>query len=257
MSKAIFITSGKGGVGKTFVSAMLSLELSKLGNKTLALDYDTGLRNLDMALGLQSIVVFDVIDYFNKKAKLDDVIIKSSNDNLSFIPNSQYSKQKDAEPRDMAKLIKNLKENYDFIIIDSPAGVEKSVKTALKLTDITILVVTADNISIRDAEKIIFEINKRQLSRPYIIVNKVNEKLVRQGYMYSPTTVANILDAPLLGYVPDDIHVTAAINNTGYPQGDTPAVLALRRIAQRLMGKDVPIKDISKPKFFDKFRKKL
>lgn len=257
MSKAIFITSGKGGVGKTFITAMLSMELSKLGNKTIALDYDTGLRNLDMALGMQSIVVFDIVDYFNKKAKLDDVIITGNDENLNFIPNSQYSKQRDIEPKDMEKLIKTLKESYDYILLDSPAGVEKSVKRALKLTDMNILVVTADNVSIRDAEKIIFEINKRQLPRPQVIVNKVNEKLVRQGYMYSPKMVANILDVPLLGYVPDDIYVTAAINNTGYPQEDTPAILALRSIAQRLNGKDIPIKDISKPRFFDRFRKKL
>ena len=247
MAKKIIVTSGKGGVGKTTVSAMLAVELALMGKKTLVFDYDTGLRNQDIILGMQNEVVYNVIDFIEGNANIDQILIQHRNyPNLYLLSTSQYAKQNDIDSNDLKKVIDAVDSKFDFIIIDSPAGIEKYVKNAIKKVDTRIVISTCDDVCIRDAEKVIFEINKRELGRPYLLVNKVNPKLVLRGSCYSPQKVAEILDTELLGYVQDDIKIKEAINSTGLPDRSSISFMAINRIARRLLGEKVEIPKIKK-----------
>lgn len=250
MAKKIMITSGKGGVGKTTLSAMLAIHIAQLGKKTLVFDYDTGLRNQDIILGLQSDVVYNVIDYIEGNASIDQVLLRHGGyPNLYLLSTSQYAKQNDIKSDKLSRVLKTLDEMFDYIIIDSPAGIEKYVKNALKKVDISIIVCTCDNVCLRDAERLIFEINKRELDRPLLIVNMVNQKLINRDKCYTPQQISNILDVELIGYVMDDIKVKEAINTTGLPDKSSVAFKAVGRIARRILGENIDMPKIRK-RFF-------
>ncbi len=247
MAKSILISSGKGGVGKSTIAAILGIELSNMGYKVLVFDYDTGLRNMDILYGLQSSVVYNVIDYLQGDADLSSVLIEHPKyASLFLLSTSQYAKQRDINMRDLTYVFSQLEDMFDFIIIDSPAGVEKSVKNALKLVDLNIVVATCDNVSMRDAEKVLFEINKRNLGTPYLLLNKVNLKLVKKGAAYSPQSVAKVLDMCLIGYVEEDPELLRTLNKDGLPNRSSKSFLAVNRIARRLVGEDVPMPSIKK-----------
>lgn len=247
MAKKITITSGKGGVGKTTLSSMLGIELALMGKKVLVFDYDTGLRNQDIILGMQNEVVYNVIDFIEHNANIDQILLSHSKyKNLYLLPTSQYAKQKDIDADHLAKVLKALDDKFDYIVIDSPAGIEKYVKNAIKNVDTSIIISTCDDVCIRDAEKVVFEINKRELDKPYLIVNKVNPKLVLKGSCHSPKQVSEILDIELLGYVEDDIKIKEAINSTGLPERDTKSFMAMNRIARRLIGEKVEMPKIKR-----------
>lgn len=247
MAKSILVSSGKGGVGKTTIAALLGIELVCMGYKVLIFDYDTGLRNMDILLGMQSSIVYNVIDYLQGDAELSEVLIEHDvYKNLFLLSTNQYAKQRDINLRDLAYIFSQVEEHFDFIIIDSPAGVEKSVKNALRIVDLNIVVATSDDVSMRDAEKVLFEINKRNLATPYLLINKVNPKLVRKGYLHSPQKAARLLDMYLIGYVEEDPELIHAINTEGLPKRTSKAFLAVNRIARRMLGEDIPVASIKK-----------
>lgn len=253
--KTVLICSGKGGVGKSTLCAMLAIELAHLGQKVLAFDYDIGLRNLDILFGMQSTVVYNVMDYLQGDIELDNIVLSHPNvPNLSFLPSSQYAKQKQFSEKQLLKLIAVLQTRFDYMLIDAPAGDEKYLKTALQNVDTAIVVTTPDAVAMRDAEKILFEMHKRNLPTPFIVVNRVQVKLVKKDYQYSPKQVAQNLDAPLLGYIEEDIEVQYALNYEGLPTRSAKACLAANRIARRLLGELLPIPNIRKGFFW--FRNK-
>ena len=258
MSQAWMIASGKGGVGKTAVTAALGAALSKTDLSCAVLDADMGLRNLDILLGLENYVVYDVLDVIRKDCKLKQALIQDrKNPSLALVPASQMGNPGDLKESSLGSVVKKLKKRFSYVLLDAPAGIGPSLTPILQSADHTLLVTTPDDIAIRDAERLISLLEENDKPRPMLIVNRVYPDLVRKGKMYSPRTVSNILDVPLLGYIPNDIEVIHAMNrHETFMETDCPASRAMRRICRRFMGEYVPMPELEKKRsFFDRFRK--
>lgn len=244
MGEAIVITSGKGGVGKTTLSANLGCALALSGSKVLLVDTDIGLRNLDILLGFEDRIVYDIVDVCHGDCTREKAVIKDKRvENLHFIPASQ-AKNKDAiTPLQMKNLISKAKEEYDYIIIDSPAGLESGFENAIAGADRAIVVAVPEMASVRDADRIMGLIEKQGIDKAELVINRLNMKSVEKGYMLSIEEVLDILSVNLLGAVPEDAGISFAANNA------TPCVFdekskageAYRNIARRVKGEEVPL----------------
>lgn len=243
MSQAWMIASGKGGVGKSTITASLAVALARRQLPTVAVDTDIGLRSLDMLLGLQSKIVYDVIDVANRDCKLKYALVQyAQSPSLSLLPASQLGTSADLNEALMERIVRKLKKRFSYVLMDAPAGLERGVVSTLRNADHTLLVVTPDDVSIRDAERLIHLLEQNHKPRPMLIVNRVIPDLVAHGEMYSPQTVANTLDVPLLGYVPEDRCVLRALNqHHTVMDEDCPARQAMERISQRFLGEYVPM----------------
>ena len=243
MSQAWMIASGKGGVGKSTITASLAVALARRQLPTVAVDTDIGLRSLDMLLGLQSKIVYDVIDVANRDCKLKYALVQyAQSPSLSLLPASQLGTSADLNEALMERIVRKLKKRFSYVLMDAPAGLERGVVSTLRNADHTLLVVTPDDVSIRDAERLIHLLEQNHKPRPMLIVNRVIPDLVAHGEMYSPQTVANTLDVPLLGYVPEDRCVLRALNqHHTVMYEDCPARQAMERISQRFLGEYVPM----------------
>ncbi|MGE5583203.1 MAG: septum site-determining protein MinD [Bacillota bacterium] len=241
--KVIVITSGKGGVGKTTTCANIGTGLASRGRKTVLIDADIGLRNLDVVMGLENRIVFDLVNVVDKVCKIRQALIKDKRfENLYLLPAAQ-TKEKDAvKPEQMKELCAELREEYDYILIDSPAGIEQGFKNAVAGADEAIVVTTPDVSAVRDADRIIGLLQAREMAEPRLVVNRVRPEMVRKGDMMDISDVNDILAIDLLGIVPDDESIIISTNR-GEPAVMDPgskAGEAFRNIVARIEGEEVP-----------------
>ncbi|MGL4947421.1 MAG: septum site-determining protein MinD [Cetobacterium sp.] len=258
MGKVIVITSGKGGVGKTTSSANLGAALAMQNQKTLLIDTDIGLRNLDVVMGLENRIVYDLIDVIEGGCKPKQAIIKDKrNDNLHLLPAAQSRDKNAVTPEQMRELIESLKSEYDYILVDCPAGIEQGFKNAIAAAEEAYVVTTPEISAVRDADRIIGLLEANEIRNPKLIINRLRVDMVKDGNMLSVDDVTDILGIKPIGIVPDDENIVISTNR-GEPlvyKGDSLAARAYVNIAKRTLGQNVEFLDLD-PKigFFDKIR---
>ena len=244
MSRSVCIASGKGGVGKSTLTANIGAALAGNGHSTVIIDTDFGLRAQDALLSLENQVVYDLLDVCNGNCTLDQAVLTcEAVPSLHLISAPQFSRVRALDSKKLQKVIRNLKKSYDFVLVDCPAGIEKGFRNVLNAgTDEIILIVTPDNISVRDAERAAQVISAKHAPRPRLIVNRYDSELIRRNEMMSPGSIAETLDLELLGEIPEDPVVYRSIlRHSLFLNYDCEARLAVMRIAQRLEGGDVPL----------------
>lgn len=244
-ARVITITSGKGGVGKTTATANLAVSLAMLGKKVACIDADIGLRNLDVVLGLENRIVYDIVDIVEGRAKLRQAMIRDKRlqEDLYLIPAAQTRDKTAVSPSDMVRVCDELKPLVDYILIDSPAGIERGFRNALAPADEVVIITNPEVSSVRDADRIIGLIEAEQKGPGKLVINRVKPDMVKRGDMLSPEDVIDILAIKLIGLVPEDELILVATNQ-GSPAALTPdkskAGKAFQNIARRLLGEDVP-----------------
>ncbi len=253
MCQSWSILSGKGGAGKSLLTAALGVGLSKRQMQCCCVYMDLGLRSLDMLLNMHNKVVYDVMDVANKDCKLKYALIHHAlHESLWLLPATQLGRPGDLDAHEISRIVKKLKKKVAYVLLDAPAGIGEGVENLLPATDHSLLVTTPDDVAIRDAERVISLLEKAGKPRPMLVVNRVVPEMVASGDMYSPQTVAATLDVPLLGYVPEDRRVTASLNrHESFMEHDCPASQAVERITQRFLGEYIPMPP------FPKKRRKL
>ena len=259
MGKVIVVTSGKGGVGKTTSTANIGAALTKLGNKVIVIDGDIGLRNLDVVMGLENRIVFDLVDLIEKKCKPRQAMIKDKHfDGLYLIPAAQ-TRDKDAiNPEQMKELCDELKEEFDYVIVDCPAGIENGFKNAIAGADSAIVVTTPEVSAVRDADRIIGLLEAHSVDDINLVVNRIKMNMVRNGDMLDINDILDILGIKLIGVVPDDENVVISTNK-GEPvveYNNSLAGTAYSNIARRVMGEEVKFLELDvQESFFIRFQK--
>ena len=231
------IASGKGGVGKTTVCAALAQADARAGRSVCVIDTDIGLRDTDLVLGLENQVVYDLLDVCAQGCDLRAALIQHPDfPGLWLLGAAQFARQKALEQKPFRKVLRQLKQRFDEVWIDCPAGIERGLRNVLcPEVDEVILLCTPDDVCIRDAERVIALLEEKKLPRPSLLVNRLDADLIRLGEMYSAQTVAQTLDLPLAGEIPDDQTVyRALLRRLPLVETDCEAAAALRRIAQRL-----------------------
>jgi septum site-determining protein MinD len=241
MGRAIVITSGKGGVGKTTTTANLGTALAQLGHSVVLIDADIGLRNLDVVMGLENRIVFHVVDAIQGKCAVQKALIKDRRlDNLWLLPASQTDEKDAVTPEDMRSLVFELRAQYDYVLIDCPAGIEQGFKNAIAGADEAIIVATPEVSSIRDADRVVGLLAAADIPAK-LIVNRISPQLVKRGDMLSQSDVIEILALEMLGAIPLDDQVIATTNK-GVPavlEGKSPAAKELMRIAKVVAGLEI------------------
>lgn len=247
MGEVIVITSGKGGVGKTTTTANIGTGLASLGKKVVLVDTDIGLRNLDVVLGLENRIVYDIVDVVQGNCRLKQALIKDKRfEDLYLIPAAQTKDKTAVSPEHMLELTKQLKEEFDFIIIDCPAGIELGFKNAIAGAEKAVVVTTPEVAAVRDADRIIGLLEAAELREPKLIINRLRPAMVKRGDMMDIDDMIDILAIDLLGVVPEDEAIVISTN-----RGE-PAVLdkaskageAYRNIVRRVMGEQVPLMNL-------------
>lgn len=259
-AKVITITSGKGGVGKTTVTANLSTALAMMGKKVVAIDSDIGLRNLDVVMGLENRIVYDLVDVVEGRCRLRQAMIRDKRfPELHLIPAAQTRDKMAVSPSDMIAAADKLRPEMDYIIIDSPAGIERGFRNAVAPAD-TVLIVTNPEVSaVRDADRIIGILEAEEKQAPRLIVNRLKPTMVARGDMLSVGDILDILAIELIGIVPEDEAILVSTNR-GSPvamsaTNSTSASQAFRNIAMRLDGQEIPFLDLTaKNSFMDRLR---
>ncbi|CAA6801796.1 MAG: Septum site-determining protein MinD [uncultured Sulfurovum sp.] len=257
MGIVIAVISGKGGVGKTTASANIGLGIALRGKKCVLVDFDIGQRNLDMILGLENRVVYDLVQVMDGETTLKQAVIKSkASENLYFLAASQTKDKTVLESEKVKTLIANLKESYDFVILDAPAGIESGFEHTIEFADAAIVVVNPEVSSIRDADRAIGILDAKsdkaregQEVSKYLIVNRISAEMVQSGEMLRSDDILDILNINLLGKVPEDKGVIDA-SNQGKPvvlDKKSIAGQAYTRIAGRLCDESIEMKDIENP----------
>lgn len=258
MGRAIVITSGKGGVGKTTTTANIGAALAQQGKSVVLVDADIGLRNLDVVMGLENRIVYHVVDVIRGKCSAQKALIKDRRmDNLWLLPASQTDDKDAVTPEDMKKLVCELKASHDFVVIDCPAGIEQGFKNAIAGADEAIVVATPEVSSIRDADRVIGLLAASSIPAR-LVVNRISPHLVKRGDMLSQADVIEILALELLGTVPLDEHIVATTNK-GIPavlENKSLAAKEFTRISRRLAGLDVEAADTA-PGFFARIGRAL
>lgn len=247
-AKVIVITSGKGGVGKTTTTANIGAGLAETGSKVLLIDTDIGLRNLDVVMGLENRIVYDLVDVIEGRCRIPQALIKDKRcSNLSLLPAAQIRDKNDVSPEQMEDLIKKLKPDFDYILIDCPAGIEQGFKNAIIAADEAIVITTPEISATRDADRIIGLLEAAGIKNPRLIVNRIRMEMVREGNMLSVDDMLDILAIQLLGVVPDDEAIVISTNK-GEPlvyKGETLAAKAYKNIVNRIKGQEVPFLDLN------------
>lgn len=248
MSECIVITSGKGGVGKTTTSANLAVALARLGHTVVVVDADIGLRNLDVILGLENRIVYDLVNVIEGECRLKQALIRDKRTKgLALLPAAQTRDKNSVTPDDMRRLVEDLKAEFDYVLIDCPAGIEQGFKNSIAGADRAIIVTTPEVSAIRDADRIIGLVEAHELPEPELILNRYRPGMVSRGDMMSRDDILEILAIPLIGLVPDHEDIITSANR-GMPVAyDDESVVgaAFRRIARRVTGEDVAIPDLS------------
>lgn len=258
MSEVIVVTSGKGGVGKTTTSANVGTGLAMLEKKVVLIDTDIGLRNLDVVMGLENRIVYNLVDVIEGSCRVKQALIKDKRfPNLYLLPSAQTRDKTSVTPEQMKKLTDELREEFDYIILDCPAGIEQGFKNAIAGADRAIIVTTPEVSAIRDADRVIGLLDANELRTSHLIVNKLRMDMVKRGDMMSIEDVVELLALDLIGAIPDDENIVISTNH-GEPLvgNDTLAGQAYMNICRRILGEDVPLLDLDvKNGFFSKIAK--
>lgn len=248
MSEVIVITSGKGGVGKTTTSANVGTALALQGKQVVLVDADIGLRNLDVVMGLENRIVYDLVDVVEGRCRLKQALIKDKRfEGLYLLPAAQTRDKNAVSPEQMKKLTDTLKEEFDYVILDCPAGIEQGFKNAISGADRALVVTTPEVSAVRDADRIIGLLESHGVANMQLIINRVRMQMVKRGDMMAMEDVVEILAIDLVGVVPDDEHIVVTTNK-GEPaaaEAHSLAGKAFKNIAMRVSGKEVPFLDLN------------
>ena len=256
--KTIVITSGKGGVGKTTATANIGSALSMRGHKVVVIDADIGLRNLDVVMGLENRIVYDLVNVIEGDCKLHQAMIRDKHQTeLYLIPAAQTRDKNAIDPEQLRELCAKLEEEFNYVLVDCPAGIEQGFKNAIGAAQEAIIVTTPEVSSIRDADRVIGLLEAADLHRPRLIINRINTSMVKHGDMMNRQDIVDLLAVEVLGLVPaDDRNITAA--NRGVPvvhDSKAPSGAAFIRIAARVDGDEVPLLDLEpKSGLFDRVK---
>ena len=246
MGEVIVITSGKGGVGKTTTTANLGAGLSKLDKKVAVIDTDLGLRNLDVVMGLENLIVYNLVDVIEGTCRLKQALIRDKRyENLYLLPSAQTKDKTAISPGQMKKLTSELREEFDYILLDCPAGIEQGFMNAIAGADRAIIVTTPEVSAIRDADRIIGLLESNQLKKKELIINRIRMDMVKRGDMMTVDDVTEILSIPLIGALPDDEQVVIGTNQGEPLIGlDSKAGTAYMNICKRITGLEVPFMEL-------------
>ncbi|NLJ90018.1 MAG: septum site-determining protein MinD [Clostridiales bacterium] len=246
MGEVIVVTSGKGGVGKTTSSANIGTGLAKLGKKVVLVDTDIGLRNLDVVLGLENRIVYNLVDVVEGNCRLKQALIKDKRyPNLFLLPSAQTRDKTAVTAEQMKKLSDELREEFDYILMDCPAGIEQGFKNAIAGADSALVVTTPEVSAVRDADRIIGLLEANEMKRINLIVNRLRPDMVKRGDMMSSDDVVEILAIDLIGVIPDDENIVISTNQGEPLVGtDTLAGQAYMNVCRRILGEEVPFMDL-------------
>jgi len=259
MGEVIVITSGKGGVGKTTTVANIGAGLSLEGKSVVLIDTDIGLRNLDVVLGLENRIVYDLVDVVEGTCKIKQALIKDKRfKGMYLLPAAQTRDKTAVKPEQMITLCKELNKEFDFILIDCPAGIEQGFKNAVAGADRAIIVTTPEVSAVRDADRIIGLLESNDIKDTRLIINRIKMNMVKRGDMLSIDDVIDLLAVELIGAIPDDERIQATTNR-GEPaitDEKSTAGQAYRNITKRLLGETVPLMDLGGDKgIFNRLRR--
>ncbi len=261
MGEVIVITSGKGGVGKTTTTANIGTGLALAGKKVVLIDTDIGLRNLDVVMGLENRIVYDLVDVVEGVCRVKQALIKDKRyEGLYLLPAAQTRDKSAVSPEQMINLINELKSEFDYIIIDCPAGIEQGFKNAIAGANRAIVVTTPEVSAVRDADRIVGLLEANELRNPKLLINRVRVDMVKRGDMMSIDDIIDILAIDLIGVVPDDEKIVVSTNRGEPAVNDEKSLAgqAYRNVTKRIQGEDVPIMNLeSEDGFFFKVKKLL
>lgn len=256
MGEVIVITSGKGGVGKTTTTANIGAGLAKMNKKVVVIDTDLGLRNLDVVMGLENRIVYNLVDVIEGNCRMKQALIKDKRyESLYLLPSAQTRDKSAVSPYQMKKLTQELMEEFDYVLLDCPAGIEQGFHNAIAGATRALVVTTPEVSSIRDADRIIGLLEKNKIQKIDLIINRIRIDMVKRGDMMSVEDVSEILSVDLLGVIPDDEYIVVATNQ-GEPviELDSLSGQAYTNICRRIMGEEVAFLDLEKKKsVFKKF----
>ncbi len=247
MGEVIVITSGKGGVGKTTTTANVGTGLAKLNKKVVLIDTDIGLRNLDVVMGLENRIVYNLVDVIEGNCRIKQALIKDKRyPNLYLLPSAQTRDKNSVSPEQMKKLAAELKDEFDYILLDCPAGIEQGFLNAIAGADSALVVTTPEVSAVRDADRIIGLLEAHEVKKTNLIVNRLRTDMVKRGDMMSADDVVEILAIDLIGVVPDDENIVVSTNQ-GEPLvgSDSLAGKAYMNICHRIIGEEVPLLDLN------------
>jgi septum site-determining protein MinD len=254
-AKVVTVTSGKGGVGKTTAVANIAVALASRGQKVTCIDGDIGLRNLDVVMGLENRIVYDLVDIIEGRCRLRQAMIRDKRlPELYLIPAAQTRDKTAVSPSDMVRLCDELRQEVDWIIIDSPAGIERGFKNSVAAADRVIVMTNPEVSAVRDADRVIGLLDAEEKGPVSLVINRLNPAMVKRGDMLSVDDVLGLLAIDLIGIVPEDENVIVA-SNKGQPlalDGKNRAGLAFQNISRRLMGEQVPFIDLESQNIFQR-----
>lgn len=247
MGEVYVITSGKGGVGKTTTAANIGTSLAMQGYQVVLVDADIGLRNLDVVLGLENRIVYDLVDVAHGRCRMRQALIRDRRfENLYLLPAAQTKDKTAVNPEQMKELCEELKKENDYVIVDCPAGIEQGFRNATAGADKAIIVTTPEVAAVRDADRIIGLLEASEIKDPVLVLNRIRPKMVKMGDMLDVEDVIEHLAIDLLGIVPDDESIIISTNR-GEPavlNSNSRAGQAYRNISRRIAGEDVPLMDL-------------
>ncbi len=262
MGEVIVVTSGKGGVGKTTTAANLGVGLALLGKKVALIDADIGLRNLDVVMGLENRIVYDLVDVVEGRCRSKQALIRDKRyDNLFLLPAAQTRDKSAVTPEQMKALCTELSEEFDFILVDCPAGIEQGFRNAIAGATRALIVTTPEVSAVRDADRIIGLLEAAELNSPQLIINRLRPDMVKRGDMMDIDDILEILAIGLIGVIPDDERIIISTNR-GEPvialDKDSASGQAYRNIVRRVMGESVPFIDFDENKsVFNRLKKMM
>ncbi len=261
MGEGYVITSGKGGVGKTTAVANIGTALASIGKRVAMIDADIGLRNLDVVMGLEQRIVYDLVDVVEGYCKMKNALIKDKRiEGLCLLPAAQTKDKTAVRPEQMKKIVNELKNDFDYVLVDSPAGIEQGFKNAIAGADKAIIITTPEVSAVRDADRIIGLLEATDVASPWLVVNRIRPRLVKKGDMLDVQDIVDILSVDLLGVVPEDDSIVVTTNK-GEPaslHANSRAGEAYRNVARRITGEQVPFMPIEEQDgFFDRFKRFL
>ena len=256
MGEVIVITSGKGGVGKTTTTANIGIGLAQSGKKVVVIDTDLGLRNLDVVMGLENRIVYNLVDVIEGSCRMKQALIRDKRfPDLYLLPSAQTKDKTSVSPEQMQKLVSELRSDFDCIFLDCPAGIEQGFQNAIAGADRAIVVTKPEVSAIRDADRIIGLLETEGIKKNELLINRLRIDMVRRGDMMSVEDVSEILAIDLLGVIPDDEQIVIATNQ-GEPivGSDSIAGRAYSNVCRRILGEEIPIPDFTKSDgFFHRF----
>lgn len=260
MGEVIVITSGKGGVGKTTTTANLGTGLTQLGYKVVVVDADIGLRNLDVVMGLENRIVYDIVDVVDGVCRLKQALIKDKRyEGLYLLPAAQTKDKNAITTAQMQKLTSELKQEFDYVLIDCPAGIEQGFRNAIVGADRAIVVTTPEISAVRDADRIIGLLEAAEIRDPELIVNRIRIDMVKRGDMMNIDDMIDILAIRLIGVVPDDQAIVISTNR-GEPavtDANSLAGQAYKNVSRRIAGEEVPFMSMENDEGFMSKLKKI